>query len=250
MNSIFTTSNCLSRQQITDYLTEQADRATVRQIENHILDCPLCANAVDGFAQQTDVTATIQQTNHLDYADRTATVRWLRPLKAVASIAALVAIVIGGWWMFSQPTPDQLFAQHFTTYENDVTLSLRSNDQPAEYAVEINPLKAALVAYDARAFAQSIALLEKRLAERPQDGTAAFYLGLSYLETNALEKAVEYLGKAKSNATRYQDAATWYLALAQLKLENLDVSKSLLQELQRAEDEFYVKRATALLDKF
>ena len=250
MNPIFTTSNCLSRQQITDYLTEQADRATIRQIENHLLDCPLCANAVEGFAQQANVATAIRQTQDLDYANRTATVRWLSPLKNVASIAALIAISLGGWWVFqqNQSTLEQLFAQHFTTYENDVTLSLRSNnDRPTEYAIETNPLHLALMAYDEQNFAQSITLLQARLAERPQDGTAAFYLGLSYLETNELEKAADYLVQAKDRSARYREAATWYLALAQLKMENVDTAKSLLQELLQAKDEFYAKRATALI---
>lgn len=250
MKSIFTTSNCLSRQQISDYLTNQADQAMISQIENHLLDCPLCASAVDGFAQQADASAAIQRTKQLDYTNRTPTVRWLRPLKAVASVAALAAISFGaGWWIFGRQTPDQLFAQHFATYENDVTLTLRSSDQPTEYAAEINPLRTALNAYDQRDYKQSIQLFTQRLAERPQDETATYYLGLSYLEVNELEQAASYLETARINSDRYYDAATWYLALTHLRLENTNSTKILLRELMQSKDPLYANRAADLLAK-
>ncbi|MFK7932658.1 MAG: tol-pal system YbgF family protein [Saprospiraceae bacterium] len=248
MKSVFNNSKCLSRQQISDYLTGTADRATIHHIENHLLDCELCASAVGNFAQQTDIAATIQQTKHLDYSNRTPLRRWLRPLKAAASVAAVAAISFGmGWWIFARETPEQLFAQHFDTYENDITLSLRSGVQPKEYSTEVNPLTPALKAYDVRDFVQSIQLLTQRLQEQPNDVTAAYYLGLSYLESSELETAASYLETARINSERYYDAATWYLALTHLKLGKVNSTQLLLRELMQSKDTYYVNKAANLL---
>lgn len=247
MKSIFKPSQCLSRQQITDYLTNKSTGEALHQIENHLLDCPLCSTAVDSFAQQPDIKTAIQRTEGLDYSNRTATVRWLRPFKAVASVAAVATISFGaGWWVFNSNSPDQLFADYYTSYANDATLSLRG-DNPEEYSTEKNPLTAALNAYDNGDFNESIQLLSQRLAQRPDDGIATYFLGLSYLEISQLETAASYLETARINSDRYYNAATWYLALTQLKLNNESSAKLLLEELKSSSDSFYTKKATQLL---
>lgn len=249
MKSIFETSKCLSRRQITDYLIGQSGKEATHQIEKHLLECPLCSTAVDNFAQQSDIQVVMGRTKNLNYANRTKTVRWLRPLKAVASVAAVATISFGaGWWVFNGNSPDKLFAEHYSSYPNDATLSLRG-DTPDAYSTEKNPLMEALNAYDNGDFNTSIQLLSQRLIHRPNDGVATYYLGLSYLEVEQLETAASYLETARINSERYYNAATWYLALIQLKLKNKSSSKLLLEELTLADDSFYVKKAEKLLNE-
>ena len=48
MSKIFDVRPCLSREEITEYLTGSLTETKRFEIENHLLDCPLCSDAVDG----------------------------------------------------------------------------------------------------------------------------------------------------------------------------------------------------------
>ena len=50
MEKLFSSSKCLGQDEIQKYLKEQLTNQERFRVENHLLDCPLCTDAVEGFA--------------------------------------------------------------------------------------------------------------------------------------------------------------------------------------------------------
>jgi hypothetical protein len=62
-NNIFSLSNCLSKQQLVNYIQHKLDRDEVYIVESHLNDCPFCSDAIDGLmdADLTEMQTTIQE---------------------------------------------------------------------------------------------------------------------------------------------------------------------------------------------
>ena len=63
VNNIFSMSNCLSKQQLVNYIQQKMDRDEVYLVESHLNDCPFCSDAIDGLmdADLTEMQNTIQE---------------------------------------------------------------------------------------------------------------------------------------------------------------------------------------------
>ena len=63
VNNIFSLSNCLSKQQLVNYIQQKLDRDEVYLVESHLNDCPFCSDAIDGLmdADLTEMQTTIQE---------------------------------------------------------------------------------------------------------------------------------------------------------------------------------------------
>jgi anti-sigma factor RsiW len=47
--TIFQVSNCLGREELRAYLEDPISAEDRRRVENHLLDCPLCSDALEGL---------------------------------------------------------------------------------------------------------------------------------------------------------------------------------------------------------
>ena len=47
--NIFMPSQCLAGEEVKAYLDGSISEEGRRRVENHLLDCPLCSDAVEGF---------------------------------------------------------------------------------------------------------------------------------------------------------------------------------------------------------
>lgn len=254
MNQIFKTSTHLSRQQLSSYLQGKLTKEEQFSVENHLLDCPLCSAAVEGFGAQANIDQAIKASEELNYKGRTIERKsTLRPLRAIASIAAVAVLSLGlGWLVFNlnESNPDELFASYYDVYANDVTVTLRGE----EGEITNVALQTAMSAYDQQDYQKSALLLEEMIAANPEDVIATYYAGLSYLELGQLKKAADYLAKAANylemtrlNNSVYYTSATWYLALTNIKQGKINEAKQILKDLRNSNDSFYVKKAKALL---
>ncbi|MFQ5335703.1 MAG: zf-HC2 domain-containing protein, partial [Flavobacteriales bacterium] len=58
-NRIFTETGCVSRDKLIAYTENRLTGKDRHHIERHLLDCPLCMDAVDGFAGKTEVAGLL-----------------------------------------------------------------------------------------------------------------------------------------------------------------------------------------------
>lgn len=140
-NNQQTGRQCPSGQHLANYAKGTADAVISRQIETHLLDCPLCDSAVEGLRQypslsntqlrQMSQTIVANSSTELSAANRT-------PKLFVTLVAA--AIVIGllffGWKTYHQAqAPDRVFAEFFdpnpkVTFSGQRALSTVRQEDP------------------------------------------------------------------------------------------------------------------------
>lgn len=250
---IFKTSTCLGREEVDAYLRGQLAGADRRRVENHLLDCPLCSDAVDGF-QDAAVPGAGQLEDFSAFKKKLeqpsgGVIRKLEPyrlLKRAVSLAALFAVGLFAYLSFFQsPDGSKLYDEFYTTYENDIPLNLRSTDSAQ---LMIPALQKALQQYSTGQFSASIPNFEEALKLDPDNASAHFFAGLAYLETGQPELAISHFKKVAAQGGSYSQKAEWYLILAHLKTGEKDTAKTLLEDYAK-HGAFKVSEAAALLDK-
>ena len=83
---IFTTTPCLKPEEIRQYLSNELSEDSRYEAENHMLDCPLCHDAVEGFAahynfEEDPQLRQIEETIQL--GEETAATPQIRPVRSL-----------------------------------------------------------------------------------------------------------------------------------------------------------------------
>lgn len=148
----------------------------------------------------------------------------LRTWLTAASIAVIVGL--GSWLVFfnsSTADTQQLYSTNFHPYENVV--------HPIERGETLEDLKnKAFIAYEDGAYEEALDLF-KRLEAEQQDPYIDFYTGIVQMQLNQHEAAIVSLEGYLGKNGQLQDRTLWYLALAHLKLGDIDKTKERLHEL-------------------
>ncbi len=95
-NEIFSKTECLTKEQIERLVKRQLTGKERYDIEKHLIDCPLCSEAVEGYMETVPQTGLHELDQMIDrkIAARKQT-HFKRYLLAAASVALLISI---GWW--------------------------------------------------------------------------------------------------------------------------------------------------------
>ncbi|MEL6590713.1 MAG: hypothetical protein AAFQ68_11550 [Bacteroidota bacterium] len=188
----------------------------------------------------TKITAQTQLKSELAAAlqSEEATIKPLARQKSVrwwyVAAAAIMLLALGYFlWPRQEVSPTDLFA---TYYEAPPTMSLRQADEQADWQQDFEKAEYALARQK---------LLDIREAGSAQSPSAvAFYLGITYLESEAYGLAIAEFEQVASSSLYYPQSL-WYTALAQLKAENLAKAADLFRKI--ALDSSHYKQAEAKL---
>ena len=165
----------------------------------------------------------------------------LRPWLAAASIA--LCIGLGTYFLFfysSNINTAELYAANFMPYDNVV--------QPIERSNQLENLKTqAFTAYENEEYQKALQLF-KELNTKQNDNYIDFYSAMVYMQLDKQKLAVSLLKNYIEKQGELKDRATWYLALAYLKLGKLENCKSELEKLI-AWNTFKTNSAKELLSK-
>jgi hypothetical protein len=117
----------------------------------------------------------------------------------------------------------------------------------ATHGPSVEDLLPAFRAYDHNNFAQAAADFAPLITRFPQSGIPPLYLGVSQLQLGQNADAQRSLTQAYAltGSTRH-DAAAWYLAVADLRLNESKAAAPLLHELCTEHPDPYAPRACAL----
>lgn len=263
MRPIFQTHRCLSAEELHQYSTGRLSGPARFRVENHLLDCALCADAVEGravrpgrdtaplpsanaflaglsdpVARETDVPADTQ---------REATVRplprrrpWLQWV-AAASVVALAAVSV--WYFQETARQDRVIAESYDTPDADII-----NPRGADAAALVpTKLDAAMDAYDRAAYAESAELFAAVVATDPQNEEALYYGGLSELEAGDTAAAIPLFERTLAIGQKYPEQAIYHLAVAHVQQRELTKARSYLKQLTADESGLYYDRARELL---
>lgn len=148
----------------------------------------------------------------------------IRPWLAAASIALLIGL--GSWFLFfNVPNLNtaELYAANFVPYDNVI--------QPIERGNQLENLKTkAFEAYENGSYKEALDLF-KELHTKQNDSYIDFYSAMILMQLDQQEEAIPLLKKYLQKEGELKDRALWYLALAHLKLNDIDHCKEQLHLL-------------------
>lgn len=180
--------------------------------------------------------------NHeIDYDSQLRNQKKLRRLwiTFVLATSFLIVVLVGYTIFIGDSKSEILFAQHFERYEQP---SYQSLDKNMYLAFEF---------YKTKDYENAIAELERLYASKyEQKHLIEFYLGMCYLgkKNPDLEKAESFFNKVKDTKNPYVQEANWYLALTNLKGENLLEAQSRLKAIAKDVENCYQPQAIELLE--
>ncbi|MBX2928209.1 MAG: hypothetical protein KF852_10270 [Saprospiraceae bacterium] len=243
-------SSCLSTGELQRFHIGRADPALRFRVENHLLDCPLCAAALEGYAGPgnpgpAQVSAELEalQAEIEERAEDTP-MRALSWRNRAAAAAVFVGLCAAGWFYWNHTADERLYAGFFEAAENS-NLTLRSaTDKNAAPEWTL-----AMELYGDGKYEEALPYYRVYLADNPEDFQAALYGGIAALESGQNAQAISWLESARFNDPERYAEATWYLALAQLRNGNRSECKLLLEELTAGKNAEWREKAVVLLGR-
>jgi tetratricopeptide (TPR) repeat protein len=271
---------CLSFEQMAAYAEQSLSKEARADVEVHLALCAFCREAMEGvlaFSNAPKLRAMVESLNE-EIAQRAAPQidaeespsfisSSIESLKAAATsvrdgfeeivsllaaparnlrLAYVVAAVfvlgfVSVLYFNRGRANEKLFAEFYQPYPN-IASSVRGE-------LTEGKLQDALQQYDAGDFNAALRRLQETLAAEPNDATANFYAGVSYLKVEDSERAVASLQKAIAlNDPKFSAPAHWYLALAFLQQNDLAQTRATLEAVI-ATDHLYKEHAVKLLER-
>jgi len=229
LRKIFQNNESLSPNDIENYLQDSMTDDDRFRIENTLLDSPLDADAVEGFeaanysfAQKKPYADFHSFMEKMDNAP-SAKIVPMRPrqkmIRRLAVAASFLVLLAAGWFVMnnsSGATNDDLYANYFTTFDNDLPEWRGAEDD--EITIMQN-FDRAMEEYSTGQYAESLPFFEEYLISEPDSHFAMFYSGMAHLEVGNFDKAIMRLEQAiaTEEEKNYREKAKWYLILAHLK---------------------------------
>jgi len=254
MNKILTNTSCLKPEQIKAYLKESLDEDQRFEVENHLMDCPLCTDAVEGFAYSHNVDDfELPELDFLKSEDITTPPAKVKKLPArknwvlrIAASLLLLSIPIGAYLYWGSNSTERILAANFIEEDNPVIGALRSGD----HSLITNPtLQNGLDAYLNKQFETSLNILTEVLNAEPENALANYYSGLAAAKLKNWTLAEKQLKFTRVNVPNYFDDATWQLIAVYLSQEKIAQAKTLLYEVVENDKSRYQKKALEVLKK-
>ncbi len=247
MKKIFQATQCLSREEIEHYSKGELSDDLRFKIEHHLIDCPLCSEAIEGLIGLDEEGEEVLDDLYKAIDSRASQDKLPAPKRIIPwnSIAAaiLVLFTVGAAYLYFQnnQSSENYFA-YFKEKENLLaTRSIEMTDLP-------NELKEGIVLFNNNNFQGSLSFFEDYLTANPESTLATYYAGKSALNIGAKEKALNLLSTVRMNDDKLYEEATWVLSGVYLERGELENAKRLLRDLMKIESGFYSESAEELLN--
>jgi len=258
MNEILTNSACLNPEQIRNYLNEDIDKDQRFDVENHLLDCPLCTDAVEGFANSQN--HKLEELPTLDFLNAAEVSEVTTPAPAIVKklstrrnwamrIAAsllLLSIPLGSYLYWQSNETERIIAANFVEESNPLIGALRSGNNSL---ITGTTLQNGLNAYQNKEFDVSLNILSNVLNTEPNNVLANYYSGMSAAKLKNWPVAERQLKITRINAPDYYDEATWQLIAVYLSQDKMKEADNLLYEVVENDKSRYQKKALEILKK-
>ena len=216
MKPLFQNHECISEQEVRDYINEKLTDERRFFVENHLLDCPLCSDAVEGYELMMETPVlntsapTMEPVKVVDFQRSF----WMR----TAAALALLLVALFGLYQIGGNSDEHLFADAFIPYESDLSVIVRGAEATANPKMAVDPaLQAGAATFEQGNFKESITHFEEYLKKETDNQLIRFHLGIAQLEVDQLEHAIKNLSMVHEQSQTYQREAKWYLGLALLK---------------------------------
>ncbi len=146
-----------------------------------------------------------------------------RPMRWIYSAAAVLLVLMGIFYFTNMDSPsERIFARNFVPDPGLPTTMSTTSDYD---------FFDAMVNYKREEYTLAIDKWEKLLAEKPQNDSLNYFLGVSYLAIDDAETAQKYLDKLQAHSESiFSEDAVYYRALALIKKDELAQAAQLLRD--------------------
>ena len=221
---------CLTKQEIKAYLDKTLSEQERFRAENHLLDCNMCQDAIDGYILHPQ-----ELTNH---SNGSASIK-----KWISIAASLLLLALGGFAIYQYKFANHsnsVFAQFYQKPSwNNQTRGTESN---AEYS-------SAIQNYNQGLYQAAVPTFDSLLANEEDDNQMRLYKGIAHLEMKQYTEAENELNTVRINSAIYFDEASWYLALVNIKMDKLHEANAYLDEIIELENSFYRDQALEMKNR-
>lgn len=224
--------SCLTKSEIKTYLDKSVSEQERFEIENHLLDCNLCQDAIDGY---------IQHSQELNQAQRiqipTPYRKWL--VIAASFLFLLICSIAIYKYQFAN-RGNSVFAQFYQkpSWDNQT----RGNESPNDYSNAIQ-------SYNQGLYQSALPSFDSILANDDEDNQMRLYKGIAHLEMAQYQEAEVELNTVRINSDRYFLDATWYIALINIKLGKTQEANAFLDEIIEVQNSPFHNQALEMKNK-
>lgn len=235
---------CLDTMDSTARAAFEKKMETNPDLRSEVLAYSKIFNSFDSLAQENLKQKMVnwESSQEIDVASN--------PIKSVPfglKIATVAASLVLGLIVFKSLTtpgadPQTLFSQSFKPVETDYT-----SDRTIQFP-EKELYNAGLAAYFEEDFVKSEELLTQYSSKVKTDNSVFLYLGISQLKNGKPEVAKTSLNKL-NRAALGNEHVQWFVALCELKMNNLPVVKDSLNLIVKNPHHMHFDEAKRLLDR-
>lgn len=218
-------SPCLTLDQMISYSQNKLSGHDRFLIEKHLLDCELCTEAMSRLpVDERELRIHSQSIENRIRTHNPSKGFYSKKMYYYAAAATLLIGLMAALYSLQRNPYGTLVAENLKPYPN--TIPLVRSEKP------INFLEKALMHYELGEYSPAITDFLEAIKQNPDDRTARFYLGISYLMIDESQLAEPQLSVIAGNEnSEFYEASIWYLSLAYLDDKNAEQAKALLNEL-------------------
>mgnify|MGYP000542504601 FL=1 len=133
------------------------------------------------------------------------------------SIAASIAILIGGFWFFNKPKSNEALFNKYYIEDRGLETNMGESDN---YTFDD-----AMVDYKQKKYNLAIGKWNILLKNKPENDTLNYFLGVAHLANKNENEAINYLKEVtKATESEFLNEAYFYLGLSYLKMDNTDLA--------------------------
>ena len=156
-------------------------------------------------------------------------------------IAASIVLLLGVssfWFLSTSINAEKLFVENFEPYRNVVQPIVRSDSK-------MDLKTKAFTAYETGSYDMALMHFNELLKEKNEE-IILFYKANVLLKIDKTSEAITVLEQNLKTSDSLDDKNSWYLALANLKMKNIDEAKDILIQLEKSSS-FKKESVTRLL---
>ncbi|MFZ1495489.1 MAG: tetratricopeptide repeat protein, partial [Saprospiraceae bacterium] len=229
---VFNSRPCLSSLEIQQYIHSNLDKATQLSLENHMLDCPLCKDAVEGFSK------TIKSKFETPKVYKN-----MVTFNRIAAATIPILLITSGYFYYKQNNAYQSLEKQLSHEITTDKLKNRGGEKPM---VISENYAFGQQYFSNNKFEESVPYLEAALADLPQSTEVMMTLAKAYIKIGKSEKAISLLERIRLNDEELFDAADYYLATIFLQQNEKSVAAFYLKEIINLEKSSYQNKAKEL----
>ncbi|MCF8243007.1 MAG: tetratricopeptide repeat protein [Melioribacteraceae bacterium] len=211
---------CLSREEILDYKSGNLGEQGLRRVEEHLIDCPLCSDAVDALDEYKteEIKSGINKVSKKVGASVKSNYNIRMMVTSAAAVLMIVSVSL--LYLMNSSMNEKLYTEYFDIYP-DVTMHKRSGG-------DVNKLNEAMDLYNQGKYPESIAAFNKIL-ETGRNESAYFYKGVSLMALDKFAEAILTFENITTDAGNgFYSEANWYTALCYIFLDDIKSAKRYL----------------------